>query len=129
MSQRNENIVESNPRGVFCAVRLVNTLYDIRPMRVNNHMSLETIERYIRDLFSDTYSDLDDYRMQMYTDRHLRLGIYNVLLWGAADVYEGALITAVLQPRVKRTVPICSYDYKVAHMVHSRSRFIEANSS
>lgn len=120
---------ETNPRGCSCAVRLINSLYDIRPFRVNSLMDLSTLQRCIADLFADTYSDLSHYKLHIYVDKRLRFGIYNVMVLNAAAIFEGALITVVPVSHEPRRLPFCSYDYKVEHMVHSRSRFIKSNSN
>jgi len=124
---RSDHATQTNPRGIASAVRLVNTLYDIRPLRINRLMTMDTLERYVRDLFADTYNDLNDFRLQFYIDKHLRFGIYNVMIMSPQDVFEGALITVVPVSKERRSLPTCSYDYKVSHMVHSRSRFIDSN--
>lgn len=122
-----QQATQTNPRGIFAAVRLVNTLYDIRPLRVNRLMSMDVLDQCVRDLFSDTYDDLNDFRLQFYIDKHLRFGIYNVMILSPHDIFEGALVTVVPVSRERRSLPVCSYDYKVSHMVHSRSRFVESN--
>ena len=122
-----DEATQTNPRGVLGAIRLVNTLYDIRPLRVNRLMNMDALDRCVRDLFADTYDDLHDFRLQFYIDKHLRFGIYNVMILSPHDIFEGALVTVVPISKERRPLPVCSYDYKISHMVHSRSRFVDSN--
>ena len=116
-----------NTKGDLCAVRFINCLYDVRLIRVNDLMSVATIEACVRDVFADTYSDLASYRLMMYVDKQLKFGIYNILVRGHGDVYEGALITVVPTSLQPVPLPRTSYYDRVKHMTHSRSWFIEDN--
>ena len=112
---------------IDAAMRIVNCLWDIRPILISPRISMRSLIDIIYEEFENTYSDIREYNIFVYTDRRLIYGTYNVMVKSPHEVYNGALLTLVPVHPTPRRIPKDTYYNRVDYMTHSRSRFVQEN--